>query len=74
MKLTRKQKARHSMTRMSILKLIQKQTLIGCVIETHSKKPPKSDLTQFLMTLDYLLDSLEHWTQTPYFQEQWNQM
>ncbi len=56
------------------MKLIQKQTPIGCVIKTHSKKPPKSVLTQFQMTLDYLLDSLEHWTQTPYFQEQRNQM
>ncbi len=62
------------MTRMSILKLIQKQTPIGCVIKTHSKKPPKSVLTQFQMTLDYLLGYLEHWTQTPYFQEQRNQM
>ncbi len=26
------------------------------------------------MTLDYLLGYLEHWTQTPYFQEQQNQM
>ena len=59
MKLTRKQKAKHPMTKMSILKLIQKQTLIGCVIKTHSKKPPKSDLTQFQMTLDYLPDSLD---------------
>ena len=47
------------MIRMSILKLIQKQTPIGCVIKTHSKKPPNSDLTQFQMTLDYLPDSLE---------------
>ena len=26
------------------------------------------------MTLDYFLGYLEHWTQTPYFQEQQNQM
>ena len=47
------------MTRMSILKLIQKLTPIDYVIRTHLKKPPNSDLTQFQMTLDYLPDSLE---------------
>ena len=50
------------MTRMSISKLIQRQTPIDCVIKTHSKKPPKSVLTQFQMTFDYLLGYLEHWT------------